>query len=134
MEAMNIKAADINLENVLAFINTILENNDCPRKIQMQIDIAVEEIYVNVAHYAYFPEEGDVLIKCGVCDGEAVVSFEDNGTPYDPLKKPDPDVSLPADERQIGGLGIYMVKQSMDSVHYDYKHGRNVFTLKKKLI
>ena len=133
MSELNIKAADENLDQVLGFVDGILEQNECSMKAQMQLDIAVEEMFVNVAHYAYAPNEGDVLIRCDVEDGIASVTLEDSGIPYDPLAKPDPDVTLSAEERQIGGLGIFMVKKSMDEVFYEYKDGKNIFTMKKKI-
>ncbi len=133
MSKLNIKAADENLNSVIGFIDEILEQNECSMKAQMQIDVAVEEMFVNVAHYAYTPDTGNVLIECSVDDGVASITLTDCGVQYDPLEKPDPDVTLSAEERQIGGLGIFMVKKSMDEVYYEYKDGKNIFTMKKKL-
>lgn len=133
MSELNIKAADENLNSVIGFIDEILEQNECSMKAQMQIDVAVEEMFVNVAHYAYTPDTGNVLIECSVDDGVASITLTDCGVQYDPLEKPDPDVTLSAEERQIGGLGIFMVKKSMDEVYYEYKDGKNIFTMKKKL-
>ena len=124
-----------NLNDVLAFVDERLEKLDCPVKIQTQIDVAVEELFVNIAHYAYEPEEGDATIRfTSEEDGAiAAITFIDSGIPYNPLEKPDPDVSLSAEERQIGGLGIYMVKNSMDAVEYDHTDGHNVLTIRKKV-
>ena len=133
MEELTLEARTENLEKALAFIDERLEAQDCPPKVQMQIDVAAEEIFVNVANYAYAPNVGDVTLRFGMQDGAAVITFIDRGVPYDPLAKPDPDVTLPAEERPIGGLGIYMVKKSMDSVAYEYKDGQNVFTMRKGL-
>ena len=133
MSELLIKADTANLSDVIGFIDGILEENDCHMKAQMQIDIAVEEMFVNVAHYAYTPDEGDVLITCNVENGSAAITLTDSGTPYDPLKKPDPDITLSAEERQVGGLGIFMVKKSMDSVAYEYKDGKNIFTMTKQI-
>ena len=133
MSELRIKAATENLDDVLGFIDGILEQNECSMKAQMQIDVAAEEMFVNIAHYAYSPNVGDAVIVCEVKDGAAVITFKDSGVPYDPLKKPDPDVTLSAEERQIGGLGIFMVKKSMDEVFYEYKDGQNIFTLTKYL-
>ena len=132
---MTIEAKVDNLNEVLAFVDEKLEENDCPMKVQMQIDVAVEEIFVNIASYAYNPEIGAATICCEVSGDPLVVtiSFMDSGVPYDPLAKEDPDVTLSAEERQIGGLGIYMVKKSMDNVSYEYKDGQNIFTIKKSL-
>ena len=133
MKELNIRAEAENLNAVLAFVDEILEQNDCSMKAQMQIDIALEEMFVNVAYYAYAPNVGDVLIGCGVENGFATITLTDRGVPYDPLKKPDPDVTLSAEERKIGGLGIFMVKKSMDEVSYEYKDGQNIFIMKKKI-
>ncbi len=135
MDEFVIEAKVENLDEVLAFIDERLENAGCSMKVQTQIDIAVEEIFVNIASYAYAPGVGNADIGFMI-DGEpsmAVIRFTDKGTPYNPLEKADPDITLPAEERPIGGLGIYMVKKSMDEVEYEYKDGCNVFTIKKKL-
>ncbi len=135
MKELFIEAKDENLDKVLAFVDEQLEAYDCPMKTQMQVDIAVEEIFVNIAHYAYVPGEGSATIRAEVTEDPLSVSltFVDNGIPYDPLAKEDPDITLSADERQIGGLGIFMVKKSMDDVAYEYKDGHNVLTIKKNL-
>lgn len=122
------------LEGVQSFIGEVLETFDCSMKSQMQIEIAVEEIFVNIARYAYDPAQGgDVLIRCGA-EGEpcqAVIQFVDRGVPFDPLAKEDADVTLSAEERKIGGLGILMVKKTMDGMEYQYEDGKNVLTLRK---
>ena len=107
----------------------------CPPDQQIQIQIAVEELFVNIAHYAYNPEVGPATVRVDVEDDpiSVVITFIDNGVPYDPLAKDDPDITLSAQERDIGGLGIYMVKMSMDDVSYEYKDGRNILTIKKKI-
>lgn len=123
------------LDEVLAFVDAQLEEAGCPFKVQMQLDIAVEEIYVNIASYAYAPDVGPATIRVEI-DAEApavTVTFIDRGVPYDPLAKPDPDVTLSAQERQIGGLGIFMVKKSMDSMEYEYSEGRNILKLRKRM-
>ena len=122
------------LDEVLAFVNGLLEEMDCPMKTQIQIDVAVEEIYVNIVHYAYAPGTGPVEIRAEAGpDRVMAITFFDRGMPYDPLKKPDPDVTLSVNERQIGGLGIYMVKKSMDRMDYRYEDGMNVLTLYKRI-
>lgn len=132
---LDISAEVKNLDEVLAFVDEQLEEYGCSPKIQMQIDIAVEEIFVNIANYAYNPEVGPAEIRVETQEAplSVAITFTDGGVPYDPLKKPDPDVTLPAEERQIGGLGIYMVKKSMDAISYEYKDGKNILTIKKKL-
>lgn len=134
MKELIVKATDEELNNVLTFVTGELENADCPMKTQMQIEVAVEELFVNIAHYAYAPAIGSATIQVTISDDrEAAITFIDSGKPYDPLAKPDPDVTLSAEERQIGGLGIYMVKKSMDDVRYEYRDEQNVLTIVKKL-
>ena len=135
MREMDIAATLENLDTVMAFVDQQLEEAGCSMKTQMQIDIAVEEVYVNIAHYAYNPEIGGVTIRVQIEEEPlaVILTFIDKGKPYDPLAKEDPDVTLAAEDRQIGGLGIFMVKKSMDNVSYEYNEGRNVLTLKKNL-
>ena len=135
MKELEIEAKLDNLNQVLAFVDGFLEENECSMKVQMQMDVAVEEIFVNIANYAYAPGVGQARIRIEITGEPRMVqvTFIDSGVPYDPLAKPDPDVTLSAEERQIGGLGIFMVKKSMDEVEYEYKDGCNVFTIKKKL-
>ncbi len=121
------------LPQVLSFIDERLENASCSPKAQMQIDIAAEEIFVNIAHYAYEHDDGSAVISVNI-EGEpaeAVIEFKDHGKAFDPLAKADPDTTLSAEERQIGGLGIYMVKKSMDDTKYSRDDGQNVFTIIK---
>lgn len=135
MRELTVPAVLEELNSVQAFVETELEACGCPMKVQMQIAIAVEEIYVNIAHYAYHPEIGEATVRCAV-EGSPIqvtVQFLDSGKPFDPLSKPDTDISLSAAERGIGGLGILMVKKSMDDVAYEYKDGCNILTLKKCL-
>ena len=112
-----------------------LESADCPIKSKMQLDLAVEEIFVNIANYAYAPEIGKATVRVEVSGDPITVSitFIDRGVPYDPLKKADPDVTLSAAERDIGGLGIFLTKKMMDDISYEYKNGQNILTLKKTL-
>ena len=143
MSAINltIEANTDNLDKVLSFVDQRLEELDCSIKVQMQIDLAIEEVYVNVAQYAYqhLPPEERRKGMVSICvedldDPKRVeVTFADEGIPFDPLAKEDPDVTLNADSRPIGGLGIFMVKKSMDSVEYEYKDGKNILKFRKDL-
>ena len=133
MKELVLDAATENLDTVIAFVTEQLEAVDCPMKAQMQLEIAVEELFVNIAHYAYAPGTGTATIRTEITADTAEITFIDSGVQYDPLAKPDPDVSLPASERQIGGLGIFMVKKSMDDMRYEYRDGKNILTIKKKL-
>ena len=126
------------LENfgmVADFVDEELEKRDVPMAAEAQIDIALDEIYTNVVKYAYGEEAGDVTVRLDFSEdnSEVRLTVSDAGIPYDPLKQEDPDVTLEADERQIGGLGIYLVKQLMDEVSYEYRGGMNILRMRKKL-
>ena len=135
MKELTVAATVENIETVTNFVNEQLEALDCPMKAQMQIDIAIDELFSNIAHYAYNPEVGDATVRVEVIEDPlaVVITFIDNGVPYDPLAKEDPDTTLSAEERKIGGLGIYMVKKSMDDIIYEYKDGQNILKIKKYL-
>ncbi|MBQ8202055.1 MAG: ATP-binding protein [Clostridia bacterium] len=135
MKKMILTAEVDRMDDVLDFINAELESHDVPMKTIMQIDIAVEELFVNIAHYAYNPDVGEATVAVDVEEAPpcAVIRFIDRGKPYDPLSREDPDVTLGVEERQIGGLGIYMVKKSMDEVVYTYEDGQNILTIRKLL-
>ena len=133
MKELTIAATLDNIEVVTDFVNQQLEELACPMKAQMQINIAIDELFSNIAHYSYNPEIGQATVRVEVMENPLAVSitFIDNGVPYDPLSKGDPDLTLSAEERQIGGLGIYMVKKSMDEITYEYKDGQNILSIKK---
>ena len=135
MKELDILATKENLVNVLSFVDEELEKAECSMKAQMQIDLAVEEIFINIATYAYHPDTGPALIRVEVVKDplSVVLSFRDQGIPYDPLAKDDPDVTLSAEERQVGGLGIFLTKKSMDDITYEYKDGQNILTIRKNL-
>ena len=135
MKDITVDATLDNLEVVQDFVREELEKQECSMKIMMQIEIAVEEIYVNIVHYAYNPSVGKATVRCEVTDNpmQVIIQFLDSGIPFDPLAKEDADITLSAEERDIGGLGIFMVKQSMDEVSYEYKDGKNVLTIRKVL-
>ena len=135
MKELTIDATVENIERVTSFVDEQLEVLDCPLKAQMQIDIAIDELFGNIAHYAYNPEVGPATVRVDVLQEplSVVVTFIDNGVAYDPLAKEDPDVALSAEEREIGGLGIYMVKKSMDEISYEYKDGQNILRIMKHL-
>lgn len=135
MKELTIDATVENIEKVTAFVDEQLEALGCPWKAQMQIDIAIDELFGNIAHYANNPEVGPATVRVDVLQEplSVVVTFIDNGVAYDPLAKEDPDVALSAEERKIGGLGIYMVKKSMDEISYEYKDGQNILRIKKQI-
>ncbi|MBO7363815.1 MAG: SpoIIE family protein phosphatase [Lachnospiraceae bacterium] len=128
-------AAVQNLQQVQDFVDRRLEDTGCPGKTRLQVATAVEEVFVNIAQYAYQPGTGSVKVQAEV-RGEPerlFLTFTDRGVPFDPLQKPDPDVTLGAEERGIGGLGIFMTKRIMDAVSYEYRDGCNVLVLEKNL-
>ena len=130
-----IEAAADKLPEVSAFVEEKLEDMGCPMKTQMQIGVAVEEIFINIASYAYAPETGTASVRVELCPDprRVTITFTDQGIPYDPIAKEDPDVTLSAEERQIGGLGIFMTKKIMDEMRYEYRDGSNILTLVKNL-
>ena len=135
MKEITVPARTDELDRVLDFISEQLEEYGCPMKYLMQIQVAAEEIYVNIAHYAYHPDEGLATIRCTV-GGEPLevsITFLDNGRPYNPLAQKDPDVTLSAEERRIGGLGVYMAKNLMDGISYRSENGCNILTINKLL-
>ena len=134
MEKLTVEATKENLIAVNEFVETNLEKIDCPMKIMMQICVAVEEIYINIASYAYGEGTGQAEILLDTdTKGQGALTFMDSGVPYNPLAREDPDITLSAEERGIGGLGIFMVKKSMDDVKYRYEDGKNILTLIKKI-
>ena len=135
MKELTIAATVENIETVTDFVNAQLEMLECPIKAQMQIDIAIDELFGNIAHYAYNPEIGSATVRVEVAQAPlaVIITFIDNGVPYDPLAMEDPDVGLSAEDRAIGGLGIYLVKKTMDEISYEYKDGQNILSIKKKL-
>ena len=128
--------ADVNeLQRVLNFVEGCVQEIDCSPKALMQINVAVEEIFVNIAHYAYSGKIGEAVIEVEIDDEPKTVTitFIDRGVKFDPLAKPDPDVTLSVKDRQIGGLGIFMTKKFIDELSYEYRDGQNVFAMKKNL-
>ena len=130
------EATDENLEAVNDFIHEQIKPFSCQSQTLFQIDLAVEEIFVNISHYAYSPDKGTVQIDCSVektadAPAKLTVSFTDRGKAFNPLAKPDPDITLSVEEREIGGLGIFLTKKYMDSVLYERKDNQNILTLTK---
>ena len=135
MKELMIEATPDNVDKVVGFVDEILEESGCGLREQMAIDVAVDEIFANIANYAYDSGTGHATVRVDVVDDppEVEITFIDEGVQYDPLAKDDPDTSLSVEDREIGGLGIYIVKKSMDSVNYEYKGGKNILTIRKKL-
>ncbi|MBP5670982.1 MAG: ATP-binding protein [Victivallales bacterium] len=137
IKELTVDATVENIPVVTAFVEEHLEQYNCSPKAQMEIDIAIDELFSNIARYAYGkpPAEGKATVRVEVTPEPlaVIITFIDNGMPYDPLAKEDPDVTLSAEERPIGGLGIFMVKKTMDEITYEYKNGQNILTIKKKI-
>lgn len=132
MKELRINADDKNMDLVNDFIHSCLPA-DCSPVIINKIDLAVEEIFVNIAHYAYKPDAGDAWIMAAFDDNILTICFKDKGKPFNPIAKDDPDITLSAEERDIGGLGIFLTKKFMDGVEYEYADGHNILTIRKKI-
>lgn len=135
MKSIIVPARNENLNRIVAFVGRELENCSCPPVAQMQIELAIEEIFVNIASYAYHPVEGEAEIHCEIEEDplQVVIEFLDGGKPYDPLAREDADLSEEALISRTGGLGIFLVKDTMDDVAYRYEGGKNILTIRKRL-
>ena len=135
MKEITITAVVENLSSVLEIVDQELEAAGASMKVQMQVDVAIEELFVNVSRYAYAPETGEVRIQIGFDKQTSalLVTFIDSGVPFDPVAKLDPDITLSAQEREIGGLGIFMAKKNMDSMEYRREDGKNILTVTKRI-
>ena len=133
MEKITVEAVLDNLQTVLGFATQHLEERDCPMKVLMQTELVVEEIFVNIASYAYNPETGPATFCMEFEDNPNAVlmTFIDSGKPYNPLEKADPDTTLAIEERDVGGLGIFLVKKNVDELTYEYTDGKNILRMKK---
>ena len=135
MKELTLQAVTKNLPKVAEFINRELEALACPLKARTQVDVVIDELFANIASYAYTPGTGEVTVRFAFDASSRRVElvFIDRGRPFDPLAGADPDVTLPAEERQTGGLGIFLVKKLMDSVEYQYRDGQNILTVRKQI-
>lgn len=135
MKEITVQATLENIAVVTDYVNAELDRINCPEDKRVQIDIAIDELFGNIANYAYKPDEGPATVRIEIAENPLSVSiaFVDHGMKFNPLSSGDPDVTLSARERRIGGLGIFMVKNTMDDVTYDYKDGENILTIHKKI-
>ena len=135
MKTIRVQAEVAQLEKINSFIGEELEKYGCSIKVQMQVELAVEEIFVNIASYAYHPEigEAEIDVDAGGDPPTVTIRFLDHGTPFNPLERSDVDVTKAAESRDVGGLGIFLVKKNMDDVVYSYEDGTNVLTIRKTL-
>ena len=136
MKELTIDAAVENIEVVTDFVTRELEALDCPLKAQMQITIAIDELFGNIAKYAYTPDVGKATVRVETDDDPpaVIITFIDDGKPFDPLRQTEPNTHLPIGERIEGGLGIFLVKKTMDMVDYQYKDGKNILSIKKNIV
>ena len=135
MKELTLPARQTNIPAIIEFVNRELERMGCALKTKAQIDIAIDELYSNIAKYGFDDDGGEVTVTMETEREPRVVSisFTDGGRPFNPLERTDPDITLSARDRKIGGLGIYMVKKSMDDVRYEYREGKNILTIRKVL-
>ena len=135
MKDIILDAEVASIEKATDFINSVLESNDCSMKVQLQLDVAIDEIMSNLAFYAYPDGKGQVRVTIDFSENKSkvILSFEDNGVEFNPLEKGDPDVTLNAEDRLVGGLGIFIVKKTMDAVRYERKGDKNILTIEKSL-
>ena len=135
MKELTIEATIENITQVTDFVNGHLEQYDCPLKAQMQIDVAIDELFSNIARYAYDPKTGPATVQVEVQQDPmaVIITFIDHGKPFDPLSGKDPDLTVPLEERKEGGLGVFLVKKVMDDVRYEYKEGRNILRIRKNI-
>ena len=135
MKELTILAAIENIPEVTAFVDAELEEAGCPMKVQFQIDVAVDEIFTNIAMYAYAPGTGSATVRIRVDRDEKVaeITFIDSGVAFNPLLQKEPDTTLPAAQRAVGGLGIFMVKKSMDEMHYAREGEQNILRIRKSI-
>ena len=133
MKTLTVPAERNELDTVQGFVDEALDQVPCTPGTRLQLQIAVEELFVNIASYAYAPNSGEAVIGCHVEQEppSVTIQFRDWGKPFDPLAREDADITLSAEDRKIGGLGIYMVKNSMDDVRYQYENDQNVLTIRK---
>lgn len=126
-------AEDEQLDDVLSFVESELEKRDCNIKTQMMITVIVEELFINIAHYAYPDGKGTATISMNFDNESVTIRFTDSGIEFNPLDMEDPDITADAEHRDIGGLGIYMTKTVMDYKNYERKDGKNIFTVSKRI-
>ena len=133
MKKITVDAVLENLQTVMDFATENLEAHDCSMKVSMQLELVIEEIFVNISSYAYHPEIGfaTFCMEFEKNPDAVLMTFIDGGKPYNPLEKDDPDITLDIDERDIGGLGILLVKKNVDEISYEYTGGKNILHMKK---
>ena len=135
MREITVNASLEEIRRITGHVNALLKELACPERIRIQIDVAIDEVFSNISRYAYYPETGQATVRLEVerdplC---VVITFIDRGAPYNPLTAKEPDLSLPARKRPVGGLGLFMVRRIMDGVTYGYRDGQNILTIRKRI-
>ena len=135
MREMTVPAKPESIPVVMDFVNAELEQLGCSSRIRTSIDVAVDELFANISHYAYHPDTGPATVRVEVEEEPlaVIITFLDNGRPFNPLDTEAPDTALPAKARKIGGLGIYIVRKTMDAITYEYRDGKNILRIRKNL-
>ncbi len=135
MKELTVGASFDQIEVVTDFVNETLRALGCSVRARLQLDVAIDEIMSNIVRYAYSPGTGSVTVRLEALENPTAVrlSFIDRGVPYDPFTAKQPDVSAPAEERAVGGLGIYLVRKTMDEVRYEYLDGQNILHITKRI-
>ncbi|MBR1876770.1 MAG: ATP-binding protein [Lachnospiraceae bacterium] len=138
MKEITVEAKRENLGEIFDFVVSALTESGCDKKLIRQCKLCVEEIFLNISSYAYHPETGPATVTVELANGDkplrVKICFIDKGKPFDPLSENDPDIESELDERQIGGLGIFLVRTTMDDVFYEYTDGKNVLTMQKRFV
>ncbi len=133
MKKITVPAKIESIEVVTDWIDEQLEEKDCSFKMITQVNIVLDEILSNIAKYAYEDQDGDITVECDI-DSSLHLTFKDHGIAYNPLEKEDPDITASAEDRDIGGLGIYLTKKMTDAISYEYADGQNVLTIQKQIV
>ena len=135
MKTMTLPAVLESIPPITEFVDAELDRLDCPMKAQMQLDIVIDELFSNIARYAYPDGPGEATVSIDFAPETRTVSlvFADSGIPYNPLEKEDPDVTLPLEQRSIGGLGIFLVRKNVDDMRYTRQNGQNILTVLKRI-
>lgn len=135
MKELAVEAVADNLQKVMDFMTGALSDKNCSTKTLLQMELVLEEIFINIASYAYDGDKRPVVMSVDFEEDPvaAVVSFRDKGTPYNPLDRADPDLALKLEKREIGGLGIFLVKKNVDAIWYEHINDENVLSFRKIL-
>ncbi len=135
MRELTTEAVTENLQSVMDFVNDSLSDKGCSAKTLYQMELVLEEIFINIASYAYEGDERPVVLSIDFEEEPlaAVVTFKDKGAPYNPLRRDDPNLALKLENREIGGLGIFLVKKNVDAIWYEHVNGENVLSFRKIL-